>query len=64
MEGYFVEPRYTAEGLGPAQSNVLGIVDFPWETLPSLGIEWRWDGKEGGRSRRKEGSRNWNWYVK
>ena len=40
MEGYFAQPRYREESIGPASSDVTDFVDFSWETSPSLRNGW------------------------
>ena len=44
-------------------SNVLDFIDFPCEALPSLKRVWV-VGLGGGRSGRRGGNGNWDWYVK
>ena len=53
------------EGFAPAQGDVVDIVDFLWEALPALrSVDGEVGWGEGRGSRRREGSGNWDWYVK
>lgn len=64
MVGYFAQPLYRERGLvGPVSSWYADFVDSPRKALPPLMNEWEvgwW--YVGGR--RREGRRNWGWYIK